>query len=116
MPAREQTSAPSHRLIQWVPVGIALVLMFSMMSATEEWLYVAAVVGVLASIAVGRTSGTLEEFPVQSRLWKFAKGWLVVVGFAAVSLLHGKWQPMLFFALTGAVSSVLFWLGCKSIR
>lgn len=103
-------------VIQWAPFGIALVLIFSMMSATEEWLYVAAVIGIVASIAVGRTSGTLGEFPVQSRLWKFAKGWLVVVGFAALSLLHGKWQPLVFFTLVGGVSSAFFWVGCKSTR
>jgi hypothetical protein len=48
---------------------------------------------------------------VQSRLWKFAKGWLLVVAFAAFSLLHGKWQPMVFFALVGIISSAFFWLG-----
>ena len=103
-------------LIEWAPFGIALSLILSMMSDRAEWLYVAAVIGILASIAVGRTSGQSEEFPLQKRLWKFAKGWLVVVTLTAVSLLHGKWQPMVFFALVGVLSSVLFWLGSKSSR
>jgi len=83
-----------------------------MMFDRQEWLYAVAVVGVLASIAVGRTSES-EEFSVQSRLWKFAKGRLLVVAFAAFSLLHGKWQPMVFFALVGIISSAFFWLGCR---
>ena len=84
-----------------------------MMFDRQEWLYVAAVGGVLASIAVGRTSEKSEESSVQARLWKFAKSWLLVVAFAAFSLLHGKWQPMVFFALVGVISSGFFWLGCK---
>jgi len=85
-----------------------------MMSNREVWLYVAAIAGVLASIAVGRTLRTSEELSLQARLWKFAKGWVLVVSLAALSLLHGKWQPMLFFALVGVISSAFFWLGCKS--
>jgi hypothetical protein len=108
MPNSEQIRSRSYRLIEWAPFGIALGLIVSM------WLYVAAVAGALASIAVGRTSGRSEEFPLQARLWKFGKGWLLIVAFAALSLLHGKWQPMLFFALVGVISSALFWLGCKS--
>jgi hypothetical protein len=114
MPATEHTGSHSYRLIEWAPIVIALGLIFSMMSDTEEWLYVAAVAGVLASIAVGRTSGKSEEFPLQARLWKFGKGWLLIVALAALSLFHGKWQPMLFFALVGVISSGFFWLGCKS--
>jgi hypothetical protein len=114
MPNSEQIRSRSYRLIEWAPFGIALGLIVSMMSDTEEWLYVAAVAGALASIAVGRTSGRSEEFPLQARLWKFGKGWLLIVAFAALSLLHRKWQPMLFFALVGVISSALFWLGCKS--
>ena len=109
-----QTDSRSYRLIEWTPFGIALVLIVSMMSDTEEWLYVAAVIGALASLAVGRTSGTSQEFSVQAHLRKFGKGWLLVVGLAALSLMNGKWQPMVFFALVGVISSALFWLGCKS--
>ena len=114
MPSTEPTVSRSYSLIEWTPFGIALTLIFSMMSDTEEWLYVAAVIGVLASIAVGRTSGMSGEFSLQARLWKFTKSWLVVVGLAALSLMSGKWQPMVFFALVGVISSALFWLGCKS--
>ena len=46
--------------------------------------------------------------------WKFGKGWLLVVGCAALSLINGKWEPMVFFALAGAISSGLFWLGSGS--
>jgi hypothetical protein len=95
-------------------VLIALGLIFSMMAEREEWLYAAALLGILASIAVGRTSGTAEAVPIQARLRKFAKGWLLVVALSALSLLHGKWQPMVFFALVGLLSSIFFWLGCRS--
>jgi hypothetical protein len=97
-------------------LGIALVLIFSMMSDIEEWLYVAAIIGVVASVAVGRTSGKPEEFSMQARLFKFAKGWSLVVALAALSLLHGTWQPMVFFALFGTLSTACFWVGCKSSK
>ena len=87
-----------------------------MMPEREAWLYAAAVLGALASIAVGRTSGTAEELPVQARLWKFVKSWLLVVALAALSTFHGKWQPMVFFALVGGMSSTLFWWGCRSSK
>jgi hypothetical protein len=114
MQVAEETGSGSDRLIQWTPFAIALGLVFSMMPDRAEWLYVAAVVGGLASIAVGRTLGRLDPFSLQARVKKFAKGWVVVVALAALSLLHGKWQPMVFFAVVGVISSGLFWFGCKS--
>lgn len=114
MPVAEETASGSDRLIQWIPFALALGLIFSMMPDRAEWLYVAAVVGGLASIAVGRTLGRLDRSSLQARVRKFAKGWVVVVALAALSLLHGKWQPMVFFAVVGVISSGLFWFGCKS--
>jgi len=114
MPPAEQTGAGSDRLIQWIPFAIALGLVFSMMPDREEWLYVAAVIGGLASIAVGRTLGRSDRLSLQARVRKFAKGWVVVVALAALSLFHGKWQPMVFFAVVGVVSSTFFWVGCRS--
>jgi hypothetical protein len=116
MPTTAQTGSGSLRLILWTPFAIALVLIFSMMSDTEEWLYVAAVLGVLASVAVGRTSGPPALIPMRSRMVKFAKGWVLIVAGASLSLLHGRWQPMVFFALAGLVSSGCFWVGCRSSR
>ena len=116
MLATGQTQRQSYRLIAWTPFGIALGLIVSMMPEREVWLYAAAVLGALASLAVGRTSGTAEELPVQARLWRFVKSWLLVVAFAALSILHGKWQPMVFFALVGGMSSALFRWGCKTSK
>jgi hypothetical protein len=97
-----------------MPLAIALVLVFSMMSERGEWLYVAVVLGVLASIAVGRTLGKSDALALRTYMWAFAKGWGFVVVLAAFSLLHGKWQPMVFFAIVGIISSGLLWLGYKS--
>ena len=116
MRSTEHRGALSYRLIAWAPFGIALGLIVSMMSEREAWLYVAAVLGVLVSVAVGRTSGKPEEFSVQARLWLFSRSWLLVVAVAAVSLLHGNWQPMVFFMLVGILSSVFFWWGCRSSK
>ena len=41
---------------------------------------------------------------------------LFVVACAAVSVLHGNWQPMVFFALAGGMSSALFRWGCKTSK
>jgi hypothetical protein len=112
----EKTASHSEKLVPWTPLAIAIVFIFSMMPAREEWLYVAAVLGGLASLAVGRSLGRSEDFVLQRRTWKFAKSWLLVVLLAAVSLLHGKWQPMVFFAVVGLLSSAFFWIGCKSSR
>jgi hypothetical protein len=115
MPTAEHTGSGADRLIPWTPFAVALALIASMMAVREEWLYVAAVLGVLASLAVGRTSGTpRREFKV--RIWRFARSWLLVVLLTAVSVLHGTWQPMVFFTVAGTVSTAFFWLGCKSSR
>ncbi|BCA53777.1 hypothetical protein W02_09170 [Nitrospira sp. KM1] len=114
MSSTAQPGTGSDRLIEWTPLGIALCLIFSMMPDREEWLYVAGAIGVVASIAVGRTLGKSEGVVLYARVWRFAKGWSLVVAFAALSLLHAKWQPMAFFAVVGIISSILFWLGCKS--
>jgi hypothetical protein len=109
----QQTRSAADRLISWTPFAVALALISSMMAARDEWLYVAAVIGLLASLAVGRTSGAADR-ALQGRVWKFAKSWFVVVLLAALSVLHGTWQPMVFFAVVGTVSTAFFWLGCKS--
>jgi len=97
-----------------MPFAIALVLIMSMMSENEEWLYVAAVLGVLASIAGGRTLAKSDERVLRAQMRKFANGWIFVVVLAAFSLLHGRWQPMVFFAIVGIISAAFFWLGYKS--
>jgi hypothetical protein len=114
MATTEHTRSHSDRLLQWMPFAIALVLIMSMMSEREEWLYVAAVLGVLASIAMGRTLGKSDELVLRAQMRKFANGWIFVVVLAAFSLLNGRWQPMMFFAIVGMISSACFWLGCKS--
>ena len=116
MSAPKPNVSSSYRLIEWTPLAIAIWLIFSMMSDREELLYLAAVVGAVASIAVGRMSGKAGDLSVQARLWKFVKGWLLVVALAALSLMNEKWQPMVFFALVGAISSAFFWFGSKSSR
>ena len=116
MASAEQPVAGPYRLIGWMPAAIALCLVISMMSDRDEWLYVAALIGVLASIAVGRTSGTSAGFALQTGMWIFARSWAVVVALAALSGLHENWQPMFFFATVGVVSSALFWLGCRLSR
>jgi hypothetical protein len=116
MSTGERTAPGSYRLIRLAPFAIALLLIFSMMSDTEAWLYAATVIGILASIAVGRTSGRAEERAVRARLMAFAQSWILVVAGASLSLLHGGWQPMVFFALVGLVSSGCFWFGCKTSK
>jgi hypothetical protein len=97
-----------------MPFAIALLLILSMMSEREEWLYVAVVLGVLASIAVGRTLGRSDALASRAYMRTFGKGWVLVVVLASFSLLHGKWQPMVFFAMVGIISTGLLWLGYKS--
>ena len=116
MPTPDGTRSGSGRLIRWAPVAIALVLVFSLMSDIDAWLYVAVVLGLLASVAVGRTSGKAEHHSRPARLLAFAQGWVLVVAGASLSLLHGRWQPMVFFTLVGIVSSGFFWFGCKSSK
>lgn len=112
----EHPVAGSYRLIGWMPVAVALCLIVSMMSDKDAWLYVAALIGVLASVAVGRTSATSAGFVLQTGMRIFARSWAVVVALAALSGLHENWQPMFFFAVVGVVSSALFWLGCRLSR
>ena len=114
MQIAEETRSRASRLILLTPVAIALALIVSMMPQRQEWLYVAAVLGGLASVAVGRTSVAPGDRAARARVRTFAKGWLVVVLCSALSVLHGKWQPMVFFLLVAIISTVFFWLGCKS--
>ena len=89
-------------------------LIFAMMAGVGALLYAVVVAVVCGSILLGRISGTAAVLSMDERLQKFAKSWWLVVGFAALSLNNGKWEPMLFFALAGAISSGLFWYGTSS--
>ena len=90
-------------------------LIFAMMGGMDALLY-----GIIAAAAVGSfvlgQCAFKDHVPSRDeRLREFGKGWLLVVGCAALSLINGKWEPMVFFALAGAISSGLFWLGSRSI-
>lgn len=89
-------------------------LIVAMMAGMDALLYGIAAAGTIGSFVLGQYTARPDIPSRDERLWKFGKSWLLVVGCAALSLINGKWEPMLFFALAGAISSGLFWLGSRS--
>lgn len=108
------SSTRVHRLLEWTPFMIAGGLIFAMMAGMDALLFGIAAAGAIGSFVLGQFTASADVPSSDERLWKFGKSWLLVVGCAALSLINSKWEPMVFFALAGAISSGLFWLGSRS--
>jgi hypothetical protein len=89
-------------------------LIFAMMGGMDALLYGIFAAGAIGSFVLGQCAIKDDVPSRDERLRKFGKGWLLVIGLAALSLINGKWEPMVFFALASAISSGLFWLGSRS--
>jgi hypothetical protein len=103
-------------VIEGLSFAIAGGLVFAMMAGTDALLYSVTMAGLVGSFVVGRLCVRHNWLPAQEGVKRYGMMWLWVIGCAALSLLNGKWEPMVFFGAVGAVMALIFWFGTRTAR
>jgi hypothetical protein len=84
----------------------------------DPGLYAAGGVGVVASFALGYVSLRRRLIPLGSGVVRYGKLWVWMTVVAALSLITGKWEPLVFFAVVGVAMTLLYalggWLGSRA--
>ena len=112
----EEGSVRNGWAFEAVVFGTFGLLLFFMLGGMERGIYFAGLVGAIASAALGWSSVRRGWVSVSAGIMRFATRWLYVVGFASLSLMNGKWEPMVFAAVVGVTLTGLYALGARLAR
>ena len=115
-PSDEQLSLTRRWAFETVVFGTMGFLLFFMVGGMELGIYAAGLVGAVASAVLGRLSVQRQWVTVAEGIKRFGILWLWVIGFAALSMFNGKWEPALFAAVVGLSMTGLYALGARSGR
>lgn len=99
-----------------VAFGTFGLLLFFMVGGMESGIYVAGLLGAIASAALGWHSVRQGWVSLPEGIKRFGTRWLYVVGFAALSLMNGKWEPIVFAAVVAITMTGLYALGARSAQ
>lgn len=112
----EEGSVRNGWSFEAVVFGTFGLLLFFMVGGRETGIYLAGLVGTIASTVLGWYSVRRGWVSVSAGIRRFATRWFYVVGFAALSLMNGKWEPMVFAAVVGVTLTGFYALGARSAR
>jgi hypothetical protein len=115
-PSDQRESVLRRWAFEAVVFGTMGLLLFFMVGGMEPGIYAAGLVGAVASAVLGRFSVQRQWVTVAEGIKRFGILWLWVVGFAALSLLNGKWEPAVFAGVVGLTMTGLYALGARSGR
>lgn len=101
-------------IFEVVVFGTMGLMLFCMMAGMEPGLYGAGVAGTGASVILGRLSVQRKWMRMAEGIQRFGTLWLWGVGFAALSLLNGKWEPAVFAAVIGLTMTGFYAIGARS--
>jgi hypothetical protein len=114
-PTLSESGRPNTRVLGLVydltVLAIAGSAMLFMFAGLDAGLCASAVLGVVASFALGYFSLRRNLTPLGPGVVRYGKLWVWMTVVAALSLITGKWQPIVFFALAGLAMTTLFALG-----
>lgn len=107
-------STPSRRLALLYD-AVAIVTVGSLVAM----LFANVIVGLYAALALGSAASFLLGYFSLQRRWteitrgtlRFARLWFWMTLIAALALINGKSEPMLFFGTVGTVMTLLYWVG-----
>jgi hypothetical protein len=98
-------------------VGSGLLFMFAGM---DPGLYAAGGLGAVASFTLGYASLRRRLITLGAGVVRYGKLWVWMMVFAALSLITGKWEPLVFFAVIGVAMTLFYalggWLGARTTR
>lgn len=110
---QRQPEAPPW-LFESVVFGVTGLLIFCMMAGIEWGLYVSGFLGMGASAILGHLTLQRGWYSLTEGLKRVVILWLYVIGFAALSVLNGKWEPAAFFTVVGMTMTGCYAIGARS--
>jgi hypothetical protein len=94
-------------------------IMLFVFAGIDSGLYAAAGSGAIVSFTLGYRSARARRIALGRGAARYAKLWLLMTVFSGLTLINGRWQPLLFFALTSAAMIGLYalggWLGSRRV-
>lgn len=92
--------------------------MFFIFAGVDAGLYAAGALGMVASFALGYASLRRRLISLGRGVVRYGKLWVWMMVIAALSLVTGKWEPVVFFALVGVAMTLFYvlggWLGARA--
>jgi len=74
-------------------------------------LYAMGILSAVAAYFLGYLGAQRNRVEANLGTFEFVKPWLWLIAFAALALIKGKWQPLIFFGGIGAGMALLYWIG-----
>ena len=99
------------RLFVGFAAAVFVLLLGSMFAGASAALYATAAAAMIGAFALGWLSAARRWVEPRPGAALFARPWLWITAFAALSLLNGKYEPLLGFAALSAVMVLLFVAG-----
>jgi len=104
-----------YDLVVLAIVGSGLLFMFA---GIDAGVVAAGGLGVVASFTLGYASVRRRLIPLGAGVVRYGKLWVGMMVFAALSLITGKWEPLVFFAVVGVAMTLFYalggWLGARA--
>ena len=101
-----------------VVLAIAGSAMLFVFAGFDPGLYAAGGLGVIASFMLGYVSLRRRLTPLGGGVVRYGKLWVWMMVVAALSLITGKWQPLVLFAVVGVAMTLSYalggWLGSRA--
>jgi hypothetical protein len=117
MGSSDQERPPSGRWVfEALVFGTMGLLLFCMMAGLDAGVYAAGFAGAVAALVLGRVSVRRQWVTAAEGITRVGTLWLWVIGFAALSLLNGKWEPAAFASVIGLTMTACYALGARSGR
>jgi hypothetical protein len=109
-------SAFVSRLFAGFALAVFVLLLGSMFVGASAALYATAGAAVIGALMLGYLSAGRRWVELGQGTLLFARPWLWMTAFAALSLLNGKYEPVLGFAALSGVMVLLFRAGAEAGR
>ena len=112
--SQERHQPQTHRWIfELVVFGSMGTILFFMVAGLEIGIYLAGACAAGVSATLGWVSVQREWVTLVDGVRRFGMACLWVVGFAAFSVLNGRWEPAVFFGVLSVTLTGLYAIGAR---
>lgn len=96
-----------------VAIGAAFGMVAFMFAGIGAGLYAMGMLVAVAAYLLGYLGAQKNRVEANLGTFEFVKPWLWLTAFAALAIIKGRWQPLIFFGGMGAGMALLYWIGAQ---
>ncbi len=96
-----------------VVIGAAFGMVAFMFAGIGAGLYAMGTLVAVAAYLLGYMGAQKNRVEANLGTFEFVKPWLWLTAFAALAIIKGRWQPLIFFGGMGAGMALLYWIGAQ---